>query len=133
MDNPETGAAPTGAAGHPPAGAPRTPWPPSAQPAGPPPAYPAYRPTNGLAIAALVTGLVGLVSCPFIGAAAVYLGYRARAEIRATGEEGDSLALAGLILGWCAVGVAVLVVLFAAAYFGFLAVMIGVSAATGSN
>ncbi|HEX7745315.1 MAG TPA: DUF4190 domain-containing protein, partial [Micromonosporaceae bacterium] len=93
---------------------------------------PPHRPTNGLAIAALVVGGVSFVSCPLIGAVAVYLGNRARNEIRSTGEDGDSLALAGVILGWCALGVAAAMVLFAAAYFGFFAVIFGVFA-TGSG
>lgn len=149
MDNPEAGSRPesgppTSPAGTPGsrAGAPGGPtgdepptWPAGPWPGGqPPPAsgYPPHRPTNGLAIAALVVGGVSFVSCPLIGAVAVYLGNRARNEIRSTGEDGDSLALAGVILGWCAVGVAAAMVLFAAAYFGFFAVIFGVFA-TGSG
>jgi Domain of unknown function (DUF4190) len=94
----------------------------------PPYGFPPRRPTNGLAIAALVIGAVSFVSCPLIGGVAVYLGNRARNEIRRTGEEGDSLALAGVIVGWCALGLGALVGLFAVAYFGFVAVLIGVSA-----
>jgi len=95
--------------------------------------YPPRRPTNGLAIAALVLGGVSLVSCPPIGAVAVYLGNRARNEIRTSGEDGDSFALAGVILGWCALAVAAAMVLLAAVYFGLFAVLFGVFAATGSG
>lgn len=144
MDNPEAGSRPPAGTPGSPAAAPITGpgdesprWPetgpgPSSGPwpAGPqPPGYGGYaprRPTNGLAIAALVVGGVSFVSCPLIGAVAVYLGNRARTEIRATGEEGDSFALAGVILGWCAVGVATAMVLFAVVYFGFFAVLLGV-------
>lgn len=52
------------------------------------------RPTNGFAIAALITALCGLVIVPII------LGHIARNQIRARGEAGDGLALAGLILGY---------------------------------
>jgi hypothetical protein len=104
MDNPEAGSLPPAYGG-----------------------YPPRRPTNGLAIAALVIGGVSFISCPLVGAVAVYLGNRARTEIRSTGEEGDSLAFAGVVIGWCAIGLTALMVLFAVAYFGFVGVLIGVS------
>jgi hypothetical protein len=59
---------------------------------GGPPAYPAVRPTNTLAIVALVMAFV-------FAPAAIVLGVIARRQIRETGEAGDGLALAGLILG----------------------------------
>lgn len=59
---------------------------------GGPPAYPAHRPTNTLAIVALVMAFV-------FSPAAIVLGVIARRQIRETGEAGDGLALAGLILG----------------------------------
>ncbi len=58
---------------------------------GPPQAYPAP-PTNTLAILALVMAFV-------FAPAAIVLGVVARKQIRETGEQGDGLALAGLILG----------------------------------
>jgi hypothetical protein len=75
-----------------------------------PPAYgqPVYvnRPTNGMAIAALVCSLAGLatvISAP-VGA---ILGHIARRQIRETGEQGDGMALAGIIVGWIITGLAV--------------------------
>jgi hypothetical protein len=95
--------------------------------------YPApSRPTNNLAIAAMVVALVSLISCPLIGAVAVYLGNRARTEIRASGEDGDGMALAGVIVGWCAVGLSALLVLVMVAYFGFFAVMLASLAGTSA-
>jgi hypothetical protein len=73
-------------------------------PAYPYPAYPAPAPTNGLAIAALVCALAGLVvgiSAP-IGA---ILGHVARRQIRERGEQGDGMALAGIIVGWILTGI----------------------------
>jgi Domain of unknown function (DUF4190) len=85
-------------------------------PAYPPPAYgypmppPVHgaapygmaRPTNGMAIASLVLGAVWLF---WIGSAlALVFGYVARSQIRRTGEGGDGLAVAGLVLGWVGVG-----------------------------
>jgi hypothetical protein len=95
-----------------------------------PPHYVVRRPMNNMALAALIVGLVSLFSCPLIGAVAVYLGNRARAEIRSSGEEGDGLALAGLIVGWVAVGLSVLMVLFFVVYLGIIATMVGTMSAT---
>ncbi len=64
--------------------------------------------TNGKAIASLVLGIVGLTGIPFVASIiAIVLGYSARREIRERGQEGTSLATAGIILGW--VGVVVVV------------------------
>lgn len=62
--------------------------------------------TNPLAIVALVFGVMG-------GVLAIPLGHVARAQIRRTGEAGDGLAIAGLILGYIALVVwAVLITTF---------------------
>ncbi|GAB3797625.1 DUF4190 domain-containing protein [Micromonospora zhanjiangensis] len=86
-----------------------------------------------MAIAALVVGVVSLFSCQLIGIVAIVLGNKARAEIRASGEDGDGLAQAGVIVGWCAVGLAALFILLFVGYFGFLAVMFGTVASTGAG
>ena len=61
--------------------------------------YPVQRPTNGLAVAALVCGIaqfaLGVTFIP-----AIICGHMARRQIRMTGEGGDGMALAGLILGY---------------------------------
>src|SRR6476661_4932531 len=77
-------------------------------PPGGPPGY-GYAPgvtTNGKATAALVTGITTLVlswCCGFglVGAVAIVLGMRARTEIARSGgrQDGDGLALAGIITG----------------------------------
>ena len=78
--------------------------------AAPPPAAaytpygtPAYQApsTNGLAIAALVCGLLGFATC-VSAIPAVILGHMARRQIRDSGgaQQGDGMALAGLILGY---------------------------------
>ena len=62
------------------------------------PSQPA-RPTNGLAIAALVCGIAafatGITCIP-----AIICGHLARREIRRTGEQGDGMAIAGLVCGY---------------------------------
>jgi Domain of unknown function (DUF1707)/Domain of unknown function (DUF4190) len=75
---------------------------PGGQAAAPPwPPGPAVPPrTNPLAIASLVCGLAQ----PFTGGLsmipAVILGHTAHSQIRRTGEAGQGLATAGLVLGW---------------------------------
>jgi hypothetical protein len=98
----------------------------------PPPGYgpPAYvqpvivsPPTNGMAIAALVCAVLGL------GPIAAILGHVARKQIRETGEQGDGLALAGIIVGWVTTG---LVVCVCVGYFAFFAAMIGTAGTVGT-
>jgi len=72
--------------------------------------------TSGTAIASLIFGILSWLMLPFIGAIiAVILGHIARSEIRRAPPgtiEGDGLALAGLILGWIQLGLAICVFLF---------------------
>jgi hypothetical protein len=57
--------------------------------------------TDGYAIAALVTALVGVPIVP------VYLGHKARKRIRESGglKDGDGLAITGLVFGYLQVAV----------------------------
>ncbi len=82
--------------------------PPPAQPPWPapypPPYYPPYPvyvaapPTNGLAIAALVLGIVWVY---WVGSIlAVIFGHIALSQIRRTGQGGRGMAVAGLVLGY---------------------------------
>ncbi|PRH81642.1 hypothetical protein C6N40_11705 [Arenimonas caeni] len=94
----------------------------------------ASRPTSGLAVASLVGGILGWTLLPLLGSlVAVITGHMARAEIRrAQGQmEGDGMALAGLILGWIAIGLMVLSVLAVILFFGGLAVLMGLAGASG--
>jgi hypothetical protein len=76
-----------------------------------PPAPPAPPKNNALAIASLVCGVAQLMLWPLATIPAVVLGHVARRQIRRTGEQGAALALAGIILGWIGVGLAVLAVI----------------------
>ena len=51
------------------------------------------RPTNGMAIAALITGIL----VPIVG---IFLGHISLKQIKRTGEAGHGMALAGLICGY---------------------------------
>lgn len=78
---------------------------PAGPPGYPPPyGYPLAQPvTNGLAIAAMVCALAGVatgISAP-VGA---ILGHIARKQIRERGEQGDGMALTGIIAGWVLTG-----------------------------
>jgi len=66
--------------------------------------------TNGFAIASLACGLGQLMFGPLATIPAIVLGHIARGQIKRTGEQGAGLALAGLILGWAAVIIGILVV-----------------------
>jgi hypothetical protein len=68
-------------------------------PPSPPPVIAQQR-TNGLAIASLVCGICQIGFPVPTGLVAIFLGHAARRRIRRTGERGDGLALAGLILGY---------------------------------
>jgi len=67
----------------------------------PPPAW--GRPTNTMAIVALVMAFV-------FAPAGLILGIVARKQIRRTGEDGDGLALAGIIVGGIVTAIFVLII-----------------------
>lgn len=111
---PEPGSAPPP---YQPYAAPQGPPPPGTAPWAAPPLYAAPRPTNGLAIGALVASLVGVGAAfalcgvgGIVGLAGAIMGHVARGQIRERDEAGDGLALAGIIVGWVSVGIALLAV-----------------------
>ena len=55
--------------------------------------------SNGLAVASLITSLVGLVFCGIPSIVGLILGIIAMRETRRTGQAGHGLALAGVIVG----------------------------------
>lgn len=104
-DQPPGGNPPPGGYPPPPPGG-YPPPPPGYQGYPPPPGYGYYGPsrgTNGFAIASLVCAFV----CAPLG---VIFGVMARKQIRESGQDGDGLALAGIIVS--AVSIALLVVWF---------------------
>ncbi|MFC5062271.1 DUF4190 domain-containing protein [Actinomycetospora atypica] len=81
---------------------------------GPPPGYGGYgaaAPTNSLAIVSLVLSLLGFI-IGFTAIGGVICGHIARRQIRERGEQGDGLALAGLIIGYILIGLGVAFVVF---------------------
>ena len=123
----------------PPAAAPAPPasYPPPAPPAPPaygapaaPPAYgaaPAYTTypqgpkTNTLAIVSLVSSLVGVFVIPVIGQiVGIITGHMSLSQIKQTGEGGRGLGLAGVIIGWVTLGLAILGIILFIAWFGVI-------------
>jgi len=84
----------------------RAPMPAPAQPA----MVPSVARTNGYAIASFACGLGQFVAGPLATIPAIVFGHMARNQIRRTGEQGAGLALAGLVLGWGAVILAIIVI-----------------------
>jgi DUF1707 SHOCT-like domain/Domain of unknown function (DUF4190) len=74
--------------------------------------------TNGLAIASLACGLAQFAFGPLATIPAIVLGHLARSQIRRTGEQGAGLALAGLVLGWGAVILGIVLIAVALAVAG---------------
>lgn len=66
--------------------------------------------TNGFAIAALACGIGGFVVFP-AAIAAIVLGHIARREIEQTGAAGSGMATAGLILGYVALVIVIILIL----------------------
>jgi hypothetical protein len=64
-----------------------------------PPVVP-VAPTNGLAIGSMVCGIAEIFTLGFAAIPAVILGHLARGQIKQTGERGDGMAIAGLVLGY---------------------------------
>ena len=80
--------------------------------------------TSTAAVISLVFGILSWFALPLVGGVvAVVTGHVARGEIRrgAGTVDGDALAVAGLVLGWTNLLVAVLAVMVFLMFFGGLA------------
>lgn len=81
--------------------------------------------TSTTAIVSLVFGIVCWFALPFIGAVvAVVCGHTARAEIRRSPPgtiEGEGMATAGLILGYCHLALIAMAILLIFGIFGGMA------------
>ncbi|HEV2621693.1 MAG TPA: DUF4190 domain-containing protein [Frateuria sp.] len=92
---------------------------------------PAYRTTSAMAVVSLVFGIAAWCMLPVVGAiVAIVCGHLARGEIRRSQgqQEGDGLAIAGLVLGYVQLAFGMVVLLFAIA-----AVLLGLSIGFGSS
>ncbi|MEO8810360.1 MAG: DUF4190 domain-containing protein [Rhodanobacter sp.] len=82
--------------------------------------------TSTLAVVSLVFGILAWFVLPLVGAiVAIICGHLARGEIRRSSpdwrQEGDGMAVAGLVLGYVqlAVGVLLMFLVIAVLFFGF--------------
>lgn len=83
--------------------------------------------TSTLAIISLVAGILGWTLLPLLGSVgAIITGHMARGEIRKSAGtiDGDGLAIAGLVLGWGSVIVAILSVVLVVVFFGGIAALL---------
>jgi Domain of unknown function (DUF4190)/DUF1707 SHOCT-like domain len=71
--------------------------------------------TNGMAVGSFVCAVLQLFSAGLTSIPAVILGHAARKQIRRTGQRGEGLATAGLVLGWLGIAFLVLCVILATA------------------
>ena len=91
--------------------------------------------TNNLAIVSLVSGILGWSLLPWLGSlVAIITGHMARAEIRRNPDtqEGDGLAIAGLVMGWGMVALSVLAIVAIFMLFGGLALFLAWAGASGN-
>ncbi|MER5999314.1 DUF4190 domain-containing protein [Nonomuraea angiospora] len=88
------------------------------------------RSTNGMAVASLVLGIIGLIFCGITSIPGVILGHIALNRIKKTGEEGSGMAVGGLVTSYITVVIWVLCWLI---FGGLILSMIGLSAAATSS
>ena len=92
------------------------------------------RQTSSLAIVSLVSGILGWTLLPLIGSiVAIITGHMARAELSRNPDtqEGDGMAVGGLVLGWSMVAISVLALIAIFLLFGGVALFLGWMGATG--
>src|SRR5699024_9893853 len=88
-------------------------------------------PTNSSAIAGFVISLISFVSSFFfLGFLGIIFGHVARSQIKRRGERGNGMAVAALWLGYLGV---IFWILFWLAYFGVIALMVGLAVAADTG
>lgn len=90
--------------------------------------HPGYPPssgrTNGMAIASLVTGLIGLLLCGVTAILGVIFGHVSLSQIKRTGEDGRGMAIAGLVISYFSIAAWVL---FAILWLGLFGAVVSTS------
>ena len=66
--------------------------------------------TNGLAVASMVLGIVWIYGIGSI--LALVFGYKAKRQIRESGQRGSGMATAGIVLGWVGIAGVILFITF---------------------
>ena len=82
--------------------------------------YGAQAKTNTLAIVSLIASIAAFIIVPFVGSiVGVITGHMSLNQLKTSGEQGRGMALAGTIVGWVGLGLAILGIIAAIAFFGF--------------
>jgi hypothetical protein len=101
---------------------------------GPAPYVPPARPTNSNAVLSLVLGVLSIFSCCFLlGVPAIILGVRARRQVAVSGEQGDAMALAGIITSLVTVVLTVVFVVVQLAMGAALSTLVSPLDRVGTN
>ncbi len=88
--------------------------------------YPAGPKYNVMAIVSFVSSLVGLFVIPIIGQiVGIITGHISLNQLKTSGENGRGLALAGTIIGWVSLGLAILAIILIFAFVIPLAIANG--------
>ena len=74
--------------------------------------YPVAPRTNGMAIGALVASIAGATMCGIGALVGAVLGHIAMGQIKKSGEQGQGMALAAVIIGWIIGGLGLLFWIF---------------------
>ncbi|HET8927816.1 MAG TPA: DUF4190 domain-containing protein [Microbacterium sp.] len=84
--------------------------------------YPAGPKYNVMAIVSFVSSLVGLFIIPVVGQiVGIITGHISLGQLKTSGENGRGLALAGTIIGWVSLGLAIVgIILFFAIFLPFM-------------
>nr|WP_055503039.1 DUF4190 domain-containing protein [Nonomuraea pusilla] len=90
---------------------------------------PQARSTNGMAVASLVLGIIGLIFCGITSIPGVILGHMALSKIKRTGEDGQGMAVGGLVTSYITVVIWLLTWLI---FGGMLLSLIGLSSAAAT-
>jgi Domain of unknown function (DUF4190)/Domain of unknown function (DUF1707) len=83
------------------------PYDPYANPFAPPPRY---RRTNGLAVAALILGVTEIFTLGLTALPALICGHLSKGQIRERDEDGEGMAVTGIVLGWLGVALWLLLI-----------------------
>lgn len=92
------------------------------------PQMPMYRsPENGMGIAALILGILGLITCMACGIAAIICGHMGVKKADRGEADNRGMAQAGLVMGYISVGLWLLIIV---AYVLFFVILIGTTSST---
>lgn len=94
-------------------------------------AYPPVPKTNAMAVVSLVASLCGIFVVPVVGSiVGIIFGHIAKSQLKTSGEKGDGMAVAGLVLGYIFAG---LWALTCCGYGVFVLGMFGIAGAASSS